>query len=66
MDEKKRDCTKGTLEIGGNVMEALPAVNMLGFRIDDKINFNLDIINICRTAGNQLNALIRLKRFLSF
>ena len=39
---------------------------MLGVQIDDKLNFNLHITNICRSAANQLNALIRLKQFLSF
>ena len=35
-------------------------------QIDDQLNFNLHISNICRSASNQLNALIRLKRFLAF
>ena len=39
---------------------------MLGVQIDDKLNFNLHITNICRSVANQLNALIRLKQFLSF
>ena len=34
--------------------------------MDDKLNFNLHISNICRSAANQLNALIRLKCYLSF
>ena len=39
---------------------------MLRVLIDDKLSFNLHITNICRSAANQLNALIRLKQFLSF
>ena len=39
---------------------------MFGVQIDDKLNFNLHITNICRSAANQLNALIRFKQFLSF
>ena len=42
------------------------SVELLGIQIDDKLNFNLHIGNICRSAANQLNALIRLKRFLGF
>ena len=32
--------------------------------IDDKLNFNLHIDKICLKSANQLNALVRLKRFL--
>ena len=38
----------------------------MGVQIDDQLNFNLYISNICRSAANQLNALIRLKRFPAF
>ena len=42
----------------------LPSVNILGVTIDDKLNFNLHIDKICLKSANQLNALVRLKRFL--
>ena len=38
----------------------------MGAQIDDQLNFNLHISNIFRSAANQLNALIRLKRFPAF
>ena len=41
-------------------------VELLGVHLDDKLNFNLHISNLCRSAANQLNALIRLKSYLSF
>ena len=66
IDEKKQDHTNETFEIGDKVIEASPSVKMSGVQIDDKLNFNLHITNICRTAANQLNVLLRLKRFLSF
>ena len=66
INKKKQDHTKETFEIGVKVIEASPSVKLLGVQIDDKLNFNLHITNICRTAANQLNALIRLKQFLSF
>ena len=66
IDKKKQDHTKETFEIGDKVIEASPSVKLLGVQIDDKLNFNLHITNICRSAANQLNALIRLKQFLSF
>ena len=42
------------------------SVELLGIQIDDKLEFNLHISNICRSAANQLNALFRLKRFLGY
>ena len=66
IDKKKQDHTKETFEIGDKVIEASSSVKLLGVQIDDKLNFNLHITNICRSAANQLNALIRLKQFLSF
>ena len=39
-------------------------VKMLGVHIDSKLNFNLHIGIICKSASNQLNALVRLKRCL--
>ena len=66
IDKKKQDHTKKTLEIGDKDIEALSLVKLLGVQKDDKLNFNLYITNICRFTANQLNALIRLKRFLSF
>ena len=58
-----KDHTKESLEIGDKVIEASPLVKLLGVQIDDKLNFNLHITNICRSAANQLHALIR--QFLS-
>ena len=42
------------------------SVELPGIQIDDKLNFNLYVSNIYRSAANQLNNLIRLKRFLGF
>ena len=42
------------------------SVKLLGIQIDNQLNFNLHISNICRTAANQMNALTRLKQFLGF
>ena len=41
-----------------------PSVKLLGVYNDDKLNFNEHINKICKSAGNQLNVLIRLKLFL--
>ena len=58
IDKKKQDHTKETFEIGDKVIKALPSVKLLGVQIDDKLNFNLNITNICRSPANQLNALM--------
>ena len=39
---------------------------MLGVQIDNKLNFNDHISNICKSAANQLNALIRSRYFLGY
>ena len=39
-------------------------MKLLGVDIDDKLNFNEHYNKICKSAGNQLNALIRIKLFL--
>ena len=68
INKKKQDHThtKETFEICDKVVEASPSVKLLVVQIDDKLNFNPHITNICRSAANQLNALIRFKQFLSF
>ena len=64
IDKKKQDHTKETFEIGDKVIKASPLVKLLRVQIDDKLNFSLHITNICRSAANQLNVLIRFKQFL--
>ena len=66
IDKKKKCHTNETLKIGDKIKKASYSVKLLGVKIDDKLNFNLHISNICRSAANQFNALIRLKRFLAF
>ena len=34
------------------------SVKLLGLQLDNKLNFNLHISNICKSAANQLNALV--------
>ena len=47
-------------------MKTVPSVELLGIQLDDKLNFSPHLSNICKSAANQLNALIRLQKFLSF
>ena len=41
-------------------------INVLGVNIDDKLNFNSHLSNICNKAGRQLDVLKRLKGFLDY
>ena len=44
----------------------MSSVKLLGLQLNDKLNFNLHISHIGKSAANQLNALIRLKKFMNF
>ena len=62
LNNKRSDLTNTNFQ----VIKSASSVELLGIQIDDKLNFNLHISKICKSAANQLNALIRLKQFLSF
>ena len=47
-------------------MKVVSSVKLLGLKLDDKLNFNLHVSNICKSAGNQLIELIRLKKLMNF
>ena len=66
LDKKKNNHTQEIIKIGKNVVKVKSPVKLLGVQIDSELNFNLHIANICKSAANQLNALIRLKNFLGF
>ena len=44
--------------------ETVPSVDLINITIDYKLNFNLHTDKTCLKSANQLNALVRLKRFL--
>ena len=66
IDKRKGDHTNQRIVVDNQNIKVVSSVELLGIQIDDKLNFNLHISNICRSTANQLNALIRLKRFLGF
>ena len=63
---KKKCHINKTLKIGNKTIKASSSMKLVGSQVDDQLNFNLYIFNICISASNQLNALIRLKCFLAF
>ena len=66
LDKRKGDHTNQRIVVDNQNLKVVSSVELLGIQNDDKLNFNLHISNICRSAANRLNALIRLKRFLGF
>ena len=66
IDKKKGDHTNENAVIDNKQIKTVPSVELLGIQLDDKLDFSPDIINICKSAANQLNALIRLQNFLGF
>ena len=66
LDRKKSNLTNTSLTIDNQTIKSVPSVELLGIHLDDKLNFNLYISKICRSAANQLHALTRLKSYLSF
>ena len=66
IDTKKRDHTNENVVIDNKQIKNVPSVELLGIQLDNKLNFSPHISNICKSAANQLNAFIRLQKFLSF
>ena len=62
----RSDLTNKNFQVDNQMIKSVSSVEVLGIQVDDKLNFNLHISKICNSAANQLNALIRLKQFLSF
>ena len=64
LDERGSDNTNIEVKIGNEKLKSTSSVKLVGVHIDDKLNFNHLINKFCKSAGNQLNALTRLKSFL--
>ena len=65
IDKKKQKHTAEYISIDQKNIKISSSVRLLEVHIDDKLNFNLHITKICRSAANQLHALIRLRMFLN-
>ena len=66
LDGKKSNLTNIPLTIDNQPIKSVPSLELLGIHSDDKLNFNLHISNICRSAANEVNGLIQLKSYMSF
>jgi phosphohistidine swiveling domain-containing protein len=56
---KKEDAPRNIV-IKGNTITCQPSVKLLGITIDDSLSFNKQIHEICKKAGRQINAIMRL------
>ena len=61
LNKKCSDLTNTNFQVDDQVIKLGSFVEPFGIQIDGKINFNLRISKICKSAANQLNAFIRLK-----
>ena len=52
------------LKINDKLVTNSVAIDILGIKIDNKLNFNVCIDNICKKASKQINALKRMKYYL--
>ena len=64
IDKKRTNYTNEKIQISNEHVQIVSSVKLLGITIDNRLNFNEHISSICKSAANQLNALVRLKTFL--
>ena len=63
---KKNETIRTKFEIKEATIESANSVKLLGVVIDEKLNFETHIKNLCGNAGEQLNTLYRLKKQFNF
>ena len=66
IDKNRENYTNEKIQISNEDIQIVPSVKLLGITIDNHLNFNELISGICKSATNELNALVRLKTFLGF
>ena len=66
LDKQKHDYLNEIIKFDNKAVETVSFVRLLGSQLDDKLNLSLHVSNICKSAANQLSALIRLNNLLCF
>ena len=51
--------------VRGNTIKCEDSVKLLGVTFDYLLNFNSHVSNICKKAAKQINALLRLSKYLN-
>ena len=64
LDKRVSDNTNIELKIENEKIKSTLSDKLFWVNIDDKLNFNHHINRLCKSAGNQLNALTRLRSFI--
>ena len=60
----RRNVDDFDIDICGHTISRDKSLKMLGVTLDDRLNFNEHIRNICQTASRQVNALYRISKFI--
>ena len=66
LNKQKHNYSNETIKFDNKTVETVSSVRLLGIQLDDKLNFSLQVSNNCKSAANQLSALIRPNNFLYF
>ena len=67
LDKRKKDHTNERITVDNQQIKVVSPAKLLGLglQIDDKLNFNVYISNICKSAASQLNVFIRFEKFMN-
>ena len=61
----KKDLRKSVVKINDVELTMESSVKVLGIEIDNKLNFEKHIPNICKKASNQLNVICRVQTLIT-
>ena len=61
---KSKTDTDFTINVNGNIMKGEKHVKLLGVNIDNHMDFNFHVDQLCVKAARQLNALARIRHLL--
>ena len=50
LDKMRSDLTNTNFQVNNQVVKSVSSVELLGIQIDDKLNFNLHISKLCKSA----------------
>ena len=65
--KKDRSDTSGIdISLSDKNINSEKTVKLLGVKLDNKLNFDAHISDLCKKAAKQLNVLKRLKQFIGF
>ena len=54
LDKRKNDNSNQTIVFNNYVIGAVSSIRLVGIQLDDKLNFNLHVSNICKSPANQI------------